>query len=125
MEAPVVKAKTRRSIDDEALERALAAALARQKASDVPRRDGLTQVESMLRDRPRREVCEFASYSEQMHALQLRPWMFPPCWLDLNDRHPEHLDGVALLRRLLDNNLSKYEPNPVAALQKVEAPPAT
>lgn len=120
----MVKTKTKRSIDDEALERALQRALVRQKASNVPRRNGLTQIEGMLRDQPRREVLLFASYSEQMDSLKLRPWMFPPCWLVLSDRKPEHADGVALLRRLLDAGLSKFEPDPIGALRAVEPPPA-
>jgi hypothetical protein len=120
----VVKTKTKRSIDDEALERALQLALARQRESDVPTRDGKTQIEEMLEDQPRREVALFASYSEQMNSLRLRPWMFPPAWLDLDDRNPEHADGVALLRRLISNNLSKFEPDPAGALAAIEAPPA-
>ena len=79
----------------------------------------------MLKDRPRREVGEFAVYWLQMRALRLRPWMFPPCWVSLDDDDPEHAPAVALLRRLIDNNLSRYEPNPKAALAPVEArPPA-
>ena len=87
----MVKTKTKRSIDDEALERALQRALVRQKASKRARRNGLTQIEGMLRDQPRREVLLFASYSEQMDSLKLRPWMFPRCWLVLSDRKPERI----------------------------------
>ena len=112
------------NVDGEALERALACALAEQQASDVPRRDGKTQIESMLRDRPRREVCKFSAYGCQMRALRLRPWQFPPCWVSLDDNDPEHANAVALLRRLLDSNLSQFEPDPLSALARVERPPA-
>ena len=74
---------------------------------------------------PWHEVGSFAAYGEQMRSLRLRPWMFPPCWVSLDDPDPEHADAVALLRRLIDNNLSRYEPESGAALAQVEArPPA-
>jgi hypothetical protein len=120
----VVKPKRKPSVDDEALERALAAALARQRASDVPRRDGLTQIEDMLRDRPRREVCEFASYSMQVHNLGLRPWQSPPCHGDSYPGHDGHAAGAALLQRLLAAGLSRFEPDPIAALERVETRPS-
>ena len=116
MDAAVMK-----PVDRDALERAIADALARQKASNVPRRDGKTQIEDMLEDRPWLEVAEFCSYGCQMRSLQLRPWMWPPCWVDTDDRNPEHAPAVALLKRLLANNLSRFEPDPVTALAAIEA----
>jgi hypothetical protein len=109
--------------DHEALERALSCELALQQASDVPRRDGLTQIESMLRDRPRREVRKFAVYGFRCERCNYGPWQFPPCWISLDDTDPEHAPAVALLRRLIANNLSRYEPDPIAALA-ARPPPA-
>jgi hypothetical protein len=78
----------------------------------------------MLKDQPRREVCEFASYSQQMRSLQLRPWQFPPCWLSLGDSNPEHAAAVVLVKRLFDAGLLRYEPDPIKALQGTEPPRA-
>jgi hypothetical protein len=114
MDAAVMK-----PVDREALTRAIA--LTTERTRDEPRRDGETQIEHMLKNRPWREVGEFAAYGQQMHALQLRPWQHPPCWVGTDDPDPEHAPAVALLKRLLANNLSRFEPDPVAALQAVEA----
>jgi hypothetical protein len=87
----------------------------RQRANDVLR-DGKTQIDCKLEGEPWHKVGSFASYGEQMRALHLKPWQFPPVWVSLDDDNPEHAPAVALLRRLLDNNLSKYEPSPLEAL---------
>jgi hypothetical protein len=107
-------------IDREALTRAIALANERQRANDLLR-DGKTQIDQKLEDEPWHEVGSFASYSEQMRSLRLRPWQFPPCWVSLDDDNPEHAPAVALLQRLLDNNLSRFEPDPVAAIDRAAA----
>lgn len=118
MDAPMVK-----PLDRDALERAIALANEYQRAHDILR-DGRTQIDRMLDDRSWREVAEFAVYGCQMRSLQLRPWMWPPCWVRLDDPVSEHAPAVSLLKRLLrllDNNLSRYEPDPVGALAAIEA----
>jgi hypothetical protein len=82
MDAAVMK-----PVDREALTRAIA--LTTERTRDEPRRDGETQIEHMLKNRPWREVGEFAAYGQQMHALQLRPWQHPPCWVGTDDPDPE------------------------------------
>jgi hypothetical protein len=109
-------------IDRDAFERAIATANERQHREDVLR-DGASQIDRMLKDDPWIEVGHFCSYSCQMRSLRLKPWQYPPAWVDLNDHDPEHADGVALLRRLLDAGLSQFEPDPVSALQAIEVPP--
>ena len=55
------------------------------------------------------------------------PWRFPPYCASLADRNqpPGDVSGrhesAALLQRLLRANLSPFEPNPIAALQRAEA----
>jgi hypothetical protein len=76
-------------------------------------------------------VGQFAAYSCQDDHLQLEPWQVPPCWLR-DDRAvqaalsmPHDLSGRReageLVQRLLAAGLSRYEPNPLEALARVEA----
>jgi hypothetical protein len=111
--------KRLRAIDREALERAIA--IDRQR--DLATRQ---QIDEKLEREPWREVAEFAAYGCQCTALHLKPWQPPPCWA-----HPDDGDGeygpvmgrraaAELLRRLLAAGLSRYEPDPVKALDRVE-----
>ena len=107
------------AIDRDALERALAIAL----ASDEP--GCREQIESKLRDDDWLDAAETAAYGCQRRMLGLRPWQSPPAFGDAHPGHDGHLDGAALLQRLLDAGLSRWEPDPLQALAKVEArPPA-
>lgn len=102
-------------VDREALERAVAL----MKANDDPQRRA--QIESMLRDDDWFTAAHFAAYYRQREVLQLKPWQSPPCYGDTSPGHDGHADAAKLLRKLLDAGLSRYEPDPVAALAKVEA----
>jgi hypothetical protein len=100
------------AVDLDALQRAMAMAM----------EDRADQLTSMLQERPWAEVAEFASYHCQMKTLRLPPWEAPPChgyWLQGDEikRDPE---GGDLCDRLLDAGLSKYEPDPKAALAKAK-----
>jgi hypothetical protein len=118
------EAMTMNRIDQEALQRAIQMA----KANDPGRRQ---QLESMLTDRPWREVAEFASFCCQTASLCLKPWEWPPCWsCDDYPRLDDHRGQAAawrLRRRLIAAGLSEFEPDPAAALERVhqraEAPP--
>jgi hypothetical protein len=114
MDAAVMK-----PVDRDALERAIA--MRKERTRNERRRDGKTQIERMLDDRPWREVGEFAAYCCQMRSLELRPWQYPPCWVGPKDTNPEHAPAIALLKRLLANNLSRFEPDPVGAVAAIEA----
>jgi hypothetical protein len=72
------------------------------------------QIEEMLAERPWVEVAEFCSYHLQMRALNLGPWQDPPA------NGPDDGEAGALLDRMLDASISQWEPDPVAALAKVE-----
>jgi len=89
------------------------------------------QIERKLSTELWREVAEFASYSCQCDALHLQPWQSPPCWVfDLvadinagNDGILGDYQAAKLLQRLLDAGLSRYEPDPIAALKAKKRPP--
>src|SRR5262245_59077584 len=103
--------------DREALKRAMDIA----RAGDPLRRE---QIDSMLRERSRQEVAEFASFHCQVDALRLRPWQCPPS--DASDAvSPDTYGGrpeeVALLKRMLALGISRYEPDPLTAIAAAEA----
>ena len=86
------------------------------------------QIADKLASEPWEDVGEFASYSAQCRSLRLRPWQFPPCWIDdipaaLNDPEPHRGLRTAgeLLQRMLAAGLSRYEPDPLKALEAAEA----
>jgi len=71
-----------------------------------------------------REAGERAAYHLQVKTLRLKPWHCPPC--DCRSDEVGHGYGhsrveVMLRRRMLEAGLSLYEPDPVAALERVEA----
>jgi hypothetical protein len=101
--------ETLSAIDRDALTRALAIAM----ASDEPGR--------REQDRDWIAAARSAAYACQRRALQLKPSQSPPCYADAHPSHDGHADAAALLKRLLDNNLSRWEPDPIGALAAVEA----
>jgi hypothetical protein len=77
------------------------------------------QLDSMLKDRPWLEVAKFAAYCQQFDNLRLRPWQLPPCCVASDGG--EEPAAELLLRRLLDANLSPWEPDPMRALEQAQA----
>ena len=54
-------------------------------------------------------------------ALKLYPWQQPPCDADEDGDDGEiNGDGVKLLRKMLAAGLTRYEPDPLAALEAVK-----
>jgi hypothetical protein len=106
-------------IDRDALERALVACRAEGAAR-------AKQIDSMLADRPWEGVAQFAAYSAQNRSLGLMPWQSPPCHARLSDLDKPFDDprgereSAELLRRLLDAGLSRFEPDPLAAIAEAE-----
>ena len=74
-----------------------------------------TQIAAMLIDRPWLECATFAAYSCQMDSLKLKPWEFPPCWVEPGDR--EHRQAAKLLRKMLAAGVSRFHPDPLAAIE--------
>jgi len=113
------------AVDREALERALD--MARQESP--AQRD---QIDRMLREDGWGRTAEFAAYCCQDHHLKLKPWEMPPCWVRgdpdailaapaANHDYRGHRQATLLLKRLLAAGLSKYEPDPEAALKRKAA----
>jgi hypothetical protein len=67
------------------------------------------------------EAAQRASYHCQIRSLRLKPWQCPP--IDCSDEVGVgygHSRGEVMLRqRMLAANLSLYEPDPIAALEKI------
>jgi hypothetical protein len=95
-------------VDRDALRRALALARAEPEYA--------TQIAAKLKDEPWEQVAEFAAYNCQIDSLDLKPWQDPPMYAELRPGQP---DSLALLVKLLGAGLSRYEPDPVAALAAV------
>jgi hypothetical protein len=116
---------TKRQIDSDALTRAVEMARLESPARSQ-------QIDDKLAEEPWRQVAEFCAYSCQIDRLRLRPWQSPPCWIaDLVGTINAGNDGVGgdyaaakLLQRLLDAGLSRYEPDPLGALERAKGLPA-
>ncbi len=86
-------------------------------------------VDSMLANgTPWSEVAEYASYHCQVRNLGLPPWQPAPCKIDdiaaalkVQDPQRGYRAAAMLLQRMLRNNLSRFEPDPVAAFEVAEA----
>lgn len=87
------------------------------------------QIDAKLRDEPWARVGKFCSFSCQMNSLRLDPFEWPPVWIrgdiDAALHAPDdarHIrDAARLLKRMLAAGLSRYEPDPLGALARVEA----
>jgi len=76
------------------------------------------QLQEKLKDESWFDVATFAAYHCQMRSLGLPPWRQPPCWADEDDKFPADQDAQRLLRKMLAAGISRYHPNPMAALAK-------
>jgi hypothetical protein len=89
------------------------------------------QIEQKLRDEPWADVGRYACYACQDKHLQLKLWEVAPCWLrddcDVEDAlsQPHDYSGRReageIVKRLLAAGLSRYEPDSLGALARVEA----
>jgi hypothetical protein len=77
-------------------------------------------------------TAKAATYSCQIASLQLRPWDWPPCWLETDadiaaalklpaNDHTQQRRAAKIVQRLLALGLSRYEPNPLEAIEGAEA----
>jgi hypothetical protein len=83
----------------------------------------------LLRTSSFEKAGNYASFWCQMYALHLRPWQTPPCRVfdyDFEpdgDKIPQQIrcryepGEVDLLRRMLALGISKYHPDPMAAIE--------
>jgi hypothetical protein len=89
--------------------------LAMKIAREDPARAG--QLDAKLADEPWHEVAEFAATCCQSRALHLKPWEIPPC--DILDSDGD-VEGARLLKRMLAAGVSRFHPDPMAALEQAE-----
>jgi hypothetical protein len=111
-------------LDRRALERAVAIEQTRNEAS----RD---QIDRKLRGEPWLKVAVYCAERCQEISLHLEPWEYlPPCAVEVNEvdapgyEHQGVRKSAALLRRMLRAGVSRYEPDPLAALAQKENGPA-
>jgi hypothetical protein len=100
-------------IDREALNRAL------QMSLDGADRDHAQQVREELSELGWWEATTTAVYHHQCKTLGLKPWESPPCHCnddDSKERKERDHAAFQLLKRMLAHNVSKWEPDPVAAI---------
>jgi hypothetical protein len=106
-------------VDRDALSRALG-----DKLEDAEWRQALPRTFEVDPERTLKDLAIKAAYSCQTRNLKCKPWESPPMFGDAAPEHDGHVAGAKLLKRLLDAGLSRYEPDPIAALAKVEPPAA-
>jgi hypothetical protein len=70
----------------------------------------------MLAHEPWEDVAKFAAACAQSRALKLLPWEMPPCGGD-SKHHP---DPAAHRQQMLDAGVSRWHPDPMQALEKVQ-----
>jgi hypothetical protein len=108
------------AVDQDAFERALAIMLRhRELGRDFKRRLDERRV-------PWADIARHAALSCQTQAMGLKPWQVAPCEVEINqidppgDEHRRTRHASLTLERLLDAKLSRWEPDPPAALARVE-----
>ena len=107
---------------------ALAAAIEVARSEDAGRRQ---QIDNMLADAADRpggweDVARFASSCAQARSLQAQPWQTLPQYASLDSLRDPYGDpsgareAAELLKKMLALGISKYEPNPLAAIAEAE-----
>jgi hypothetical protein len=96
--------------------------VALELALKLTRAEGQGRAEQLLRmqlDDGWFYAAHFAVVNCQCNALHLQPWEWPPIWCadDPDESPPE---AAQLLRRMLKAGVSRYDPDPMASLEKAE-----
>jgi hypothetical protein len=89
-----------------------------KRCLEIAKRDRETR--ELMAEKPVNEAMEAACYHCQHAALSLKTWQEPPCVADEDDPDPRDPGAQKLLRELLQAGISRYEPDPLAALQRVK-----
>jgi hypothetical protein len=80
------------------------------------------QIERMAESRPWARVGAFAAYCEQYRTLNLDPGDVAPCHVNDPDTPlKEEQDAARLLRRMRRLGISKWDPDPMAAITEAKA----
>jgi hypothetical protein len=93
-----------------------------QRCMEIARQDRLRagQLDDKLSDEPWSAVARFASRVVQGRALKLKPWQEPPCCVSPEGPERDHA-AQRLLRKMLAAGVSRYDPDPVAAIARAGA----
>jgi hypothetical protein len=108
------------AVDRAALERALAIMLRHRELG----RDFRHRLDEQKE--PWADIARHAALSCQLQSMGLKPWQVAPCEAEINqidppgDEHHRTRHASLTLERLLNSSLSRYEPDPPAALARVE-----
>jgi hypothetical protein len=85
------------------------------------------QIDDKLRTEPWLTVAMFAAHECQEWSLDLQPWeCWPPCAVEVDDDDAPGLEhrgirkSAALLRHMLALGISRWHPDPVAAIEAAE-----
>ena len=115
-----------RKIDREALERCIEAMRDSKEPADRE------QIEDLLKTGGWQKAADQAAYHCQNRALRLKPWQDPPANIDPRDIASiiaRGDDGIAgdfraarLLQRMLNAGISRFEPDPITALEREKSP---
>ena len=81
-----------------------------------PDQDRVEQMQKMMEQDPWWEYATFASYYQQTRNLHLKPWQDPPSAVLDDDKNDP--DAVRLLNRMLKRGISRFHPDPMAALRE-------
>jgi len=98
---------------------ALEAAMVKAAEEDPSRGEQLAG--KLASGEPWEEVAAFAASCCQSRALRLKPWQEPPCVCDEDDANDRSPEGRKLLRQMLRAGVSRYAPDPMAALKAAKA----
>src|SRR5262245_43141350 len=74
-----------------------------------------------LKDESWEEVARFAASHCQSQALNLFPWQDPPCWGTGCIGFDPDPDAVRLLEKMLAHGVSRWHPDPLAAIEAAKA----
>jgi hypothetical protein len=100
---------------------ALQLAIEHARAESPP--DVPSQIDLMLQDRDFWEVAMFAADCAQTKALRLKPWQIAPRWAspdDVTAATTERREAAKLLRKMLATGVSRYHPDPLAAIEEAK-----
>ena len=76
------------------------------------------QINAKLRDDGWQSTAEFAAAHCQCEALNLEPWQMPPCRGD-SEHHPDPA-AKKLLEQMLAAGVSRWHPDPLAAIEEAK-----
>ena len=121
MTAATLQAEPLSDLDRQALDLAITIDRERNKACRQ-------QIDDKLRTEPWLRVAKFAAQRCQEIALHLQPWeCWPPCAVSVDEvdapgfEHRGVSQSAALLRRMLACGVSRWHPDPIAAIEAAKA----